>query len=533
MAGQRRVGGRYLLQRQVAAGGMGTVWQARDETLRRDVAVKMLHLQPGISDAERTQAVERAMREARIAARLHHPNAVQVYDVVDDDGGPCLIMQYVPSRSLATAVAEDGPMAPHEVARLGTQIAAALAAAHRVGIVHRDVKPGNVLMADDGTVKITDFGVSHAFDDVTVTSTGMVTGTPAYLAPEVARGEDSTAASDVYSLGSTLYFAVQGRAPFGEDGNPMAVLHRVASGRPEPAARAGELGPMLESMMAPAPADRPAMVDIATRLPDLHPLAGEASDTDVTRQLRVAGPSDAPTARVPTPPRPMTAALPVAPMPPMPPVPPVLPPDDRRDDDHRRTLLVLGAVALVAVLGVVLAVVLLRSGSDTNTASGDGTPTGAVSSPAATGSASSAPTSPTAAATSAASSTPTSSAPTTSAPTSSSPTASPSTTAAGTPTAAELENAIVQYFQLIPGDLDAGWERLTPSFQEGRAGGRESYDEYWDTVRRVDVENPRGDAPGSVTARLVYRYKNGNVVRQTTTFRLVRQDGVLKIDGQS
>src|SRR5262249_12697536 len=159
--------------------------------------------------------VQRAMREARITARLHHPNAVEVYDIVDEGAGPCLIMQYVPSRSLQEIARDSGPVSPVEAARIGTQVAGALAAAHRAGIVHRDVKPGNVLIAEDGTAKITDFGISHAFDDVSLTSTGLVMGTPAYLAPEIARGASSNFASDVYALGATLYMAVEGRPPFG------------------------------------------------------------------------------------------------------------------------------------------------------------------------------------------------------------------------------------------------------------------------------------------------------------------------------
>src|SRR5947209_10520606 len=167
---------------------MGSVWEARDERLQRRGALKQLHPQPGLSPAEAKLAGDRAMREARITARLHHAHAVPVYDVVDFDGQPCLIMQYLPSKSLQALIKERGTVAPAEVARVGAQLAGALAAAHQVGIVHRDVKPGNVLIDDEGTAKITDFGISHAVDDVALTSTGMVTGTPAFLAPEVARG---------------------------------------------------------------------------------------------------------------------------------------------------------------------------------------------------------------------------------------------------------------------------------------------------------------------------------------------------------
>ncbi|SHH63541.1 Serine/threonine protein kinase [Jatrophihabitans endophyticus] len=527
-----RVSGRYRLDRQLAVGGMGTVWLGYDETLRRPVAVKRLHLQPGLSAAQREEAVARAMREGRITARLHHPHAVQVWDVVDDTDGPCLIMQYVPSRSLATVVTEDGPLPPHEVARIGTQLAAALAAAHRVGIVHRDVKPANVLIAEDGTAKITDFGVSHALDDVTVTSTGMLSGTPAFLAPEVARGEASDAAADVYSLGSTLFLAVEGAAPFGTDANPMATLHRVASGRPAPLRRAGELAPVIEAMMAPSPADRPTMVQIAARLPDLHPLAdddGAAPAESPTRVLRrppavpVSPPSStAPTERTPAPgPAPSPTPSPTPPSAPAP-RPAARPTEPRRS--RRRLALPLAAAVLVVALGLVLAVALLRGGSD----GGDDAAAPAVPSAS------------------------TRSAPSTAQPTgSTSPTPTPTTTSSSrsatspaatrttrprrtsTPSDGQLAAAVVSYFRLVPGDLDAGWARLSRSFQQGRANGRATYDDYWGSVERVDVRNVQGDAPRSASAMLVYHYSDGRVVSQQTTFRFVREDGMLKIDAQT
>ncbi len=284
--GETRIAARYRLIRQVAVGGMGAVWEGWDEKLRRPVAVKRLQLL-GLSKADADLAAHRIMREARLTARLHHPNAVQVFDVIDDEGRPCLVMQYVPSRSLDDLVRAEGPLSPASVARIGIQVAAALATAHRAGIVHRDVKPGNVLIAEDGTAKITDFGISHAVDDVTLTSTGLVTGTPAYLAPEVARGIRSDFASDVYSLGATLYMAVEGEPPTGTETNPMAVLHRVASGHTNPPVRSGPLTAMLLSMLAADPSQRPRMVDIASSLTEVTALAA----TDRTAAL---GRSDEP-----------------------------------------------------------------------------------------------------------------------------------------------------------------------------------------------------------------------------------------------
>jgi eukaryotic-like serine/threonine-protein kinase len=245
---------------------MGVVWQAMDERLQRLVAVKQLLLQPGLSPRATDEARARALREARIAARLQHPNAIVVYDVAEHDGEPCLVMEYLPSRSLAAVLGERGCLPVSEVASIGRQIASALAAAHAARIVHRDVKPGNILITDGGTAKITDFGVSRAAGDVTLTQTGMVAGTPAYLAPEVARGQIPTPASDVFSLGATLYAAVEGRGPFGDSDNPLALLHAVAGGQVRPPQRAGLLSAALMRLLATDPAARPDMQGVGLEL---------------------------------------------------------------------------------------------------------------------------------------------------------------------------------------------------------------------------------------------------------------------------
>jgi eukaryotic-like serine/threonine-protein kinase len=292
---------------RIGIGGMGVVWQAMDERLERLVAVKQLLLQPQRSPGAADEARARAMREARIAARLQHPNAIVIYDVAEHDGEPCLVMEYLPSRSLAAVLGERGRLPVSEVAAIGKQIASALAAAHAAQIVHRDVKPGNVLITDDGTAKITDFGVSRAAGDVTVTQTGMMAGTPAYLAPEVARGQVPTPASDVFSLGATLYAAVEGRGPFGESDNPLALLHAVAGGRLNPPQHAGTLSAVLMRLLATDPAARPDMhraslelgVVAATRLvptPATEPVTEHRSTvvvvpTQVTR-LPETGPAE-------------------------------------------------------------------------------------------------------------------------------------------------------------------------------------------------------------------------------------------------
>ncbi|GAA0525425.1 hypothetical protein GCM10011581_14530 [Saccharopolyspora subtropica] len=262
----RLVAGRYRVQRRIGSGAMGVVWECVDERLHRTVAVKQLLLQPGLDPGEAEEARQRAMREGRIAARLQHPNAISVYDVAEDEGQPVLVMEYLPSTSLAAMMSEHGPLPPREVARIGAQVASALGAAHAAGVVHRDIKPGNILLGDNGTVKITDFGISRAQGDVQVTKTGMLAGTPAYLSPDVAMGHEPTPASDVFSLGATLYAAIEGRPPFGLNENTLALLHAVAAGKIEPPQQAGPMTQPLMAMMANRVEDRPDMAQVREML---------------------------------------------------------------------------------------------------------------------------------------------------------------------------------------------------------------------------------------------------------------------------
>ena len=234
---------------------MGVVWLARDERLDRDVAIK--ELRP--DDEAGGDVTKRAMREGRIAARLRHANAIAVHDVVMYGGRPCLVMEYLPSESLAEVASRRGGLPPAEVAAIGAQIAAALAEAHAKGIVHRDVKPDNVLLTLEGTAKITDFGVSRAAGLAAVTATGILAGTPAYLAPEIAAGAEADARSDVYSLGATLYAAIEGSPPFGLEGNAIALLHKVARDPLPPPRRAGPLTDLLMWLLRRDPAERPTM----------------------------------------------------------------------------------------------------------------------------------------------------------------------------------------------------------------------------------------------------------------------------------
>ncbi|WP_370944156.1 serine/threonine-protein kinase [Amycolatopsis sp. cg5] len=253
---------RYRLEEQVGAGGMGVVWRATDLELGRTVALKRSHSGDG----------GQIRREARIGAGLQHPNVVSVYDAVTFDDERWLVMEYLPSRSLAAILASDGVMSHDEAAHIGLQLASALAAMHDKGIVHRDIKPGNVLVADDGTAKLTDLGIAR-WAEVTRTETGLVGGTPAYLAPEVADGLDATKASDVFSLGATLFAAVEGGSPWGDsEDTPLRQLRRAAAFELEAPRKAGVLTPVLAELLRRPAAARPSAREAARMLAEV---AGE------------------------------------------------------------------------------------------------------------------------------------------------------------------------------------------------------------------------------------------------------------------
>ncbi|MEV6349718.1 protein kinase [Actinoplanes sp. NPDC051851] len=260
----RIVAERYRLVGQIGQGGMGRVWTARDVLLGRDVAVKELVPPSGLTPVELEAMRERAIREARAIARIDQPNVVRVFDVVYDDGEPWIVMELVPSRSLYDTLQAEGPMAPERVAKIGLGVLGALRAAHRAGLLHRDVKPGNVLLAHDGRVVLTDFGIATAAGDSSMTSTGIVLGSPSYLAPERALDGDVGPAADLWSLGATLYAAVEGKPPYAKS-SPMATLAALATELPPPPSRAGALRPALVGLLQRDPALR-ADVETARRL---------------------------------------------------------------------------------------------------------------------------------------------------------------------------------------------------------------------------------------------------------------------------
>lgn len=251
------VAGRYELLNVIGHGSMGTVWRARDLLLAREVAVKELRNPRPVSPQDRAVARERSLREARVAARLSHPGVVTVHDVIEAEGRPWIVMELVPARSLARVLAEDGPMPPARAAEMGTVLLEALGSAHQAGIVHRDVKPGNVLVTGDGRTVLTDFGIAQVAGDPRLTQAGMVMGTPGFCAPERIRGAPASPASDLWSLGATLYAAVEGHGPFDGQGSAMAVLANIVHGDPPPAISAGLLCPVITALMNRDPAARP------------------------------------------------------------------------------------------------------------------------------------------------------------------------------------------------------------------------------------------------------------------------------------
>lgn len=276
----RLIAGRYRLVERIGRGGMGTVWQAEDEVLGRHVALKKLHLPPHLKDAERATLFERTRREARSAARITHPHVVVVHDVVDDAGLPCIVMEHVPAPALDEVLKKDGPLATAEAVRIGLGVIAALRAAHAAGVLHRDVKPANVLLAADGRVVLTDFGIAVTADTSTLTRTGELVGSVDFCAPERLRGADPAPASDLWSLGATLYQAVEGRPPFRRV-TLLETAYSIAADPLEQPTGAQPLAPLITELLAKKPEDRPSAAEVERRLRQLAD-AGPVADTRPT-----------------------------------------------------------------------------------------------------------------------------------------------------------------------------------------------------------------------------------------------------------
>ncbi len=475
-----RIGNRYRIEERIGVGAMGVVWRATDELLGRTVAVKELLAvmsSAGAPDIELSR--QRILREGRIGARLQHAHAISVFDVVIHEDRPWLVMEYLPSESLALRVALCGQLPAAEVADIGRQVADGLAAAHLAGVVHRDVKPGNVLIAANGLVKLTDFGVSRAVDEVQLTRTGVIAGTPAYLPPEVAQGLEPTPASDVFALGATLYAAVEGVPPFGLDDNAYALLHKVATGEPEPPRQAGPLAGVLMRLLSVDPKARPSAAQARDLLAAVAAVGGD--------------PEAAPLGMLPTEGTPKRAKAPR-------PAPEAGP--TRRRRGPALAGLLLGA--LVLVLGGGAAVVALMSGSG-----------GGAAAPRAGHTVTAAPTIAGVPASPRGSAGPTSSTP---------PGPTPSPAPASAPTVAPAAPAldpvtfVERYYALLPGHTDAAFALLGPRARS-QAGGAVGFTSFYARMQSVSVHNPRLVDDTTVDATVRFVQKDGTT--STEPYRFV------------
>jgi serine/threonine protein kinase len=295
----RVIAGRYRLIEHLGSGGMGTVWLAWDELLRRRVAVKEVSPPTGLSANEREMLRDRTLREARTAARLNHPNVVTIYDVAEDDGRPWIVMELIQAQSLRELVDENGPLDLQAAARVGLQLLAALRSAHAIGVMHRDVKPGNVLMDADGRAVLADFGIARV-EDSPATTSGVLVGSPSYIAPERAQGERGGPASDLWSLGATLYAAVEGRPPYDRAG-ALPTLMAVVSEDPDPPRRAGIMWPVISGLLTTDQSRRLSSAAAEQMLQQVAesgaapvtapmPVTDQFTDPDVTRTGRGRSP---------------------------------------------------------------------------------------------------------------------------------------------------------------------------------------------------------------------------------------------------
>jgi serine/threonine protein kinase len=470
--------GRYTRDREIGRGGMGAVWLGRDEVLGRPVAIKGVGMAPGGSAPD----LARAEREAKIAASLNHPNIVGVFDLVTDDDQQWLVMEYVEGTTLGELVRTRGALDPDEAAPILAQAASALVAAHANGIVHRDVKPSNILVREDGLVKLTDFGIARAQADAALTQTGLVTGSPAYLPPEIASGRPATTASDAWSLGATLFHALAGHPPYDATGNVLGALYRIVHEDPPQPEDAGWLAPLLEATMTKDPADRWPM----TRIEQFLETRGRSEPA--TRSVPTPAPVPAPT---PSPtqtlamtdhaalPASAVAAAPVA-VPPGPPGPPGPPAGPTGRPPHRRPVLPAVIAVLVAVLVVAIVVLALQDDPQENLASD---PTGR-------------------------SSTPSPDAGTASTPASTPPTPEP-------PTVAELEDFVSTYLATASSDPDAGFDLLTPAFQRQSP----DYEGFWGSVSNPRILDFSAD-PDALTVQYTYTYQLAGQGRRKDLVRL-------------
>ena len=459
------IGGRYSLDREIGRGGMGAVWLGRDEVLGRMVAIKLVGQQPGGSSPD----LVRAEREARVAARVNHPHVVAVFDLVQEDDQQWLVMEYVEGRTLAELVRDEGAMPPDRAAAILAQAAEALAAAHAAGVIHRDVKPSNILVTPQGQAKLSDFGIARAEADAALTRTGMVTGSPAYLAPEIASGQEVTAAADVWSLGATLFHTLSGRPPYDVGDNVLGALYRIVNEPPPRLDDAGWLAPLVESSMTHDPAARWTMADVAVFL-----RTGPGAPVPVPTAAGHAGSPDPEPEAPETPTEVLTTTPPTV----EPPTPEVAS-ERRRRGGVLPWLVGAGVVALAVMIGLVI----YYGTRDSPPPPDDAT---SAESPSVTDS------------------------------------PDPQPDPAG------MEAFVEDYLTTAAGDPPTGFTMLTPEFQE-ESGGLEGYTAFWGQVanpRLTDVQANAED-PANLTVSYGYDYSFPGEGRQhdDVTLRLVFQDG--------
>lgn len=465
------IAGRYELVREIGRGGMGAVHLARDQVLGREVAVKRIGMLPGTEDPD----LARAEREARIAAMLHHPNVVSVFDLVEEDDRHWLVMEYVPGVSLAQRIREHGPLDHATAAAVMAQVADALVAAHAAGITHRDVKPSNVLLTEDDTPKLGDFGIARKEADPSLTQTGLVTGSPAYLAPEVASGSPAGPAADVWSLGATLFHVLSGKPPYDVGDNVMGGLYKIVNEEPPRLAEANAFDDLLRHTMARDPAQRWPMGMVRDRLREI------ARSPEARGVVSESAMSESPaTATEVLAPVPAAAATPTT----AEPAPP--------EPSSRSPLLWAAAALVVLLVGIGIAIVVDRS-RDEPTAAGPSTPTTSTT--------------------------------TTSEP--SEPTKTPQNTRR------DVTDFVNSYMSMVTSDPQAAFALLTPEFQR-QSGGYSGYIGWWSTIASARADNITVDPEAlTVSYDAAYETKKGTQTGGPVTLQLERSDDGYLIAGEA
>ena len=483
-SGDGLIGGRYELQREIGTGTSGTVYTALDTTLGRTVVLKRI----GVAAGGGVVDVSRAEREAQMASKVNHKNVVAIYDVVHDGADRWLVTEHVDGVSLASLIADRGAIPPELIGPVVSQVASALAATHAQGIVHRAVTPTNILLTPERVVKLTDFGVARAQADASLTQGGLVIGSPAYLAPEVVSGQAATAASDVWSLGASIFHALTARLPYDASQDLTATMTSIVNEQPPRLTGSDAISRLVTDMMNRDPAARPTMAQIAER-------SAPSSDAEATQALDALAIGTAIAAADPSP----TAAFrPVSAEPPRRTPPPPLPPrrTEPEKKPNRAAWIAAGAAALVLIIaGFALA-------------NRDDAPEDTAADPAPSA---------------------TEDAPQDQAEPEVQPEAEPEPQG---PDAGELEDFIDDYLSDAEGDSQDGFDQLTPDLQNA-VGGFEAYDAFWSAVDDVNVEQSQGDqASGSVAYTFSYTMDDQEQT-QNQVAQVIETDDGLRISGLS